>query len=125
MERRVEQRLEMNLHLGCRVPATPCHGVLLDISADGCRVKVPTTNIEPGSTALLDLPGAPRWPGRVVWIRNGEVGVRFQRRLRGAPAVTLGIETPAPAQPESPPAPVAAGGGLLRHWIRRLAGLSA
>ena len=122
MERRGGERRETNIPLACRLPATPVKGVMRDVSIGGCRVHLPESVIvEEGATALVDLPGALRWPGRIVWTRHNVIGVRFQRLLSGPPAVQLGLEAP-PPEPEPEIAPVDTGVGLLRHWFRRLTG---
>ena len=123
MERRVEDRIETNVLLTCRVPARPCRAIMHDVSHDGCRLELPEVNAELGGTALLDLPGADRFPGRVVWVRGTAAGIRFHRSLRGAPAVALGLDEPEP-EPVAEPEPALESGmqGLLRHWIRRLTG---
>ena len=123
MERRVEDRTETNVLLMCRVPARPCRAIMHDVSHEGCRLELPDANAELGGTALLDLPGAAQFPGRVVWVRGTQAGIRFHRRLRGTPAIALGLEEPEPKpvfEPEPGPEPGVQ--GLLRHWIRRLTG---
>lgn len=122
MERRLETRMATNVQLNCRVPARPCRAIMHDLSHEGCRLELPHANVELGATALLDLPGTTRFPGRVVWIRSNVAGIRFDRRLGGRAAVALGLDDP---EPEPEPAPLEPAGqpnlhGLLRHWIRRL-----
>ena len=126
MERRVEDRIETNVLLTCRVPARPSRAIMHDLSHEGCRLELPQANAELGGTALLDLPGVAQVAGRVVWVRGTQAGIRFHRRLRGAVAVALGLDEPEPEpvyQPE--PAQEPKGEGLLRHWIRRLTGRKA
>ena len=123
MERRREERTETNVHLSARMPARPTHAIIHDLSHEGCRIELGHANIEVGGTALLDLPHAPRWPGQVVWVRGNQAGVQFARRLRGAPAVALGLDEPEPeAQEPEQPLQEQNFGGMLRHWIRRLTG---
>jgi hypothetical protein len=122
MERRVGERIETNFQVACRVPATPSRGVVLDVSHYGCRLHVARTDIQPGATALLDLPGALHWPGRVVWVHGGQAGIRFQRRLAGPPAVAFGLE--APPAPVAEPVVPEKSDGFLTHWFRRLTGFS-
>ena len=123
MERRLEERIETNVLLTCRVPARPCRAIMHDLSHAGCRLELPDGNIELGGTALIDLPGVSQVTGRVVWIRGNQAGIQFHRRLAGAAAVALGLEEPEPEPVEaesSEPAEDANLGGMLRHWIRRL-----
>jgi hypothetical protein len=123
MERRREERTETNVLLTCRVPARPCRVVMHDLSHTGCRLELPEMNAPLGATALLDLPGATQFPGRVVWIRGNVVGIRFLRPLRGPAAVELGIEAAPEPEPDLYPAAETSNlGGILRHWIRRLTG---
>ena len=123
-ERRREQRTETNVHLSARMPARPSHAIVHDLSHDGCRIELGHANIEIGGTALLDFPGAPRYPGTVVWVRGNQAGIQFARRLAGPPAVALGLDAPEPEpvahEADTPPAGEQV--GLLRHWIRRLTG---
>lgn len=125
MERRVEERIETDVHLTCRIPARPSRTILHDLSHHGCRIDLSDANVELGGTILLDFPGAPLFPGNVVWIRGDQAGIHFERPLRGAPAVALGLDAPEP-EPEEvqayEPAEDAHSEGLLRHWIRRLTG---
>lgn len=124
MERRVGERIETMVELPCRVPATPCRAVMLDLSRDGCRLQMPHANFERGATALINLPGAEQFPGRVVWVTGNFVGVRFQRRMSDTLAAALGVGE-APPEPEAEPiveeAPRALG-EVVRHWIRRMVG---
>ena len=125
MERRHEERIETNVLLTCRVPARPVRAVMRDLSHTGCRLELPDAHVELGGTALVDLPGAGRVAGRVAWVRGRHCGIEFERPVRGAAAVALGLDAPDPepamAEPlqanEGPSLP-----GLLRHWIRRLTG---
>lgn len=124
MERRRDDRTETNVRLTCRVPARPCRAVMYDLSHTGCRLEMPDASVEMGGTALLDLPGAGRATGLVVWTRGNVAGIKFHNRLGGATAVALGLEEPPePVAPE-PEEPFVEPNlrGLLRHWIRRLTG---
>ena len=124
MERRIEARIETDVHLTCRIPARPSRTTLHDLSHYGCRLDLTDANVELGGTVLLDFPGAPLFPGHVVWIRGNQAGVHFERPLQGAPAVALGLDQPEP-EPEPYQLPEPARderGGLLKHWIRRLTG---
>jgi hypothetical protein len=122
-ERRYDARIETKVHMTCRIPARPCRTTMQDVSHFGCRLDVPEGNVELGGTVLVDLPGAAMFPGRVVWIRGSQVGVRFLRRLRGAPAVALGLEQAEPEVVlESQSEPRSKAEGLLSHWFRRLTG---
>jgi hypothetical protein len=125
-ERRYDARIETDVHMTCRIPARPCRTTMQDVSHYGCRLDVPEGNVELGGTVLIDLPGAAMFPGSVVWIRGSQVGVRFLRRLRGAPAVALGLEE---AEPEvvvdEVVQPRSKAEGLLSHWFRRLTGRAA
>jgi hypothetical protein len=123
MERRIEDRTETNVHLTCRVPARPCRATMQDLSHTGCRLEFRDAILELGGTALIDLPGGSQVAGRIVWIRGNLAGIQFHRRLGRAVSIALGLD-----EPESEPEPVAttepdaalSGGGILRHWFRKL-----
>lgn len=123
MERRLEERRQTDVRLSCRIPASPLTAIMHDLSHHGCQIEVRSTNIELGGTALIDLPGAPRFRGRVMWKNGRLAGIRFERRLAGAVAVGMGLEIA--EQPSVWAEPVEGGDHvglprLLRHWIRRL-----
>jgi hypothetical protein len=95
---------------------------MYDLSHTGCRLEMPDASVEMGGTALLDLPGAGRATGLVVWTRGNVAGIEFHKRLGGTKAIALGLEEPpepvAPKQEELFVEPNLR--GILRHWIRRL-----
>ena len=119
MERRLDERIETDVHLTCRVPARPCRAMMHDLSHTGCRLEFRDASVELGATALIDLPGA-QVAGRIVWIRGAVAGIQFDRRLGKAVSVALGLEDPEPVVEEETPSESKVG-GLLRHWMRRLA----
>jgi hypothetical protein len=125
MERRRDERNETNVLLTCRMPARPCSAVMHDLSHMGCRLQLPDATVELGGTALIELPGAGRTSGLIVWTRGNVAGVEFHHRLEGAAAIALGLDEPEPetATPE-PGEQVDEPNlrGILRHWIRRLTG---
>ena len=101
MERRVKDRIETDVQLTCRAPARPTRAIMHDVSNTGCRMELPEAAVELGGTVLIDLPGSAQVAGCIVWVRGCQAGVRFERALRGAPAVALGL-------PEEPVEPVQA-----------------
>ena len=121
-ERRSADRTVIEVSLTCRIPARPMRAVIRDVSRHGCRIEVPGAPIELGGTALLELPGAGKIAGSIVWTHGKVAGVRFDRALGGSAAVALGLEQAKPAEAapviEYPQQPA----GILRHWFRRLAG---
>ena len=124
-ERRQEERIETNVLLTCRVPARPVRAMMRDLSHTGCRLELADTHVELGGTALVDLPGAGRVAGRVMWVRGRHCGIEFDRALRGPMAVAFGLEEPEPEPVAAEPLETDDGPslpGLLRHWIRRLTG---
>lgn len=125
MERRRDERNETNVLLTCRIPARPCRAVMHDLSHIGCRLELPDATAELGGTALLELPGAERTSGLIVWTRGNVAGIEFHHRLGGAAAIALGLDepNPEPVEPE-PDEQVDESNlrGILRHWIRRLTG---
>lgn len=120
MERRRYERAETSVLLTCRVPARPCRAIMHDLSHTGCRIELPDANVELGGTALLDLPGAGRASGYVVWTRGHAAGIQFDHPLSGTTAIALGLDEPPEPEPEPPAEPNLR--GILRHWIRRLTG---
>ena len=118
MERRLDERIETDVHLTCRVPARPCRAMMHDLSHTGCRLEFRDASVELGATALIDLPGA-QVAGRIVWIRGAVAGIQFDRRLGKGVSIALGLDEPEPVVVEETPSESKVG-GLLRHWIRRL-----
>ena len=127
MERRLDERIETNVQLTCRVPARPCRAVMHDVSRVGCRIEVAGAAVELGATALIDLPGA-QVAGRVVWLRGNVAGIQFNRRLGKAASIALGLEEPQPEEAVSGHADIAnipSRESFLKHWMRRLSGRAA
>ena len=118
MERRLDERIETDVHLTCRVPARPCRAMMHDLSHTGCRLEFRDASVELGATALIDLPGA-QVAGRIVWIRGAVAGIQFDRRLGKGVSIALGLDEPEPVVEEETPTESKVG-GLLRHWMRRL-----
>ena len=118
MERRLDERIETDVHLTCRVPARPCRAMMHDLSHTGCRLEFRDASVELGATALIDLPGA-QVAGRIVWIRDAVAGIQFDRRLGKGVSIALGLDEPEPVVEEETPTESKVG-GLLRHWMRRL-----
>jgi hypothetical protein len=121
-ERRRDERIETNVHLTCRVPALPCRSIMHDLSHVGCRLEFRDADIELGGTVLLDVPGASRVSGRVMWRKGRRAGIEFDRWLGASASVALGLEEPEPVKVEELPAEPQNGSlpRLLRHWMRRL-----
>lgn len=121
LERRIGDRVELNVRLACRVPASPVQATVLDLSHFGCRVAFRNLHVEPGGTITLEIGNGDQVAGEVVWCHASHAGIRFHRRLRSGTAVFLGIEQPPAPVVESAPEP-AASTGLVSHWYRRLTG---
>ena len=127
MERRLDERIETDVHLTCRVPARPCRAMMHDLSHTGCRLEFRDASVELGATALIDLPGA-QVVGRIVWIRGAVAGIQFSRSLSKAASIALGLDEPEPEQAVSERADIAripSREGFLTHWMRRLSGRAA
>jgi hypothetical protein len=122
-ERRFAQRTPIDVKLTCRMPARPQPATMRDVTHHGCRIEVPGAPIELGGTTLIEVPGAGKVTGSVVWTHGREAGVRFERALGSPAAVALGLEQPKPAEAVCEPMPDEPSGGILRHWFRRLAGV--
>lgn len=96
-----------------------------DLSHVGCRLEFREEGVEPGGTVMIEVPGAQRIAGQVVWAHGKQAGVQFHRWLDGSAAVTLGLDEPEPEPvPESDAAPAEGTNlsAMLRHWMRRLIG---
>lgn len=121
MERRVLDRIEIDLSVGCRIPATPRRARVCDASHSGCQVKFDEGPIiDTGSTVHIDLGGSRPVTGEVVWVNRRQAGIRFARRLSNAHAVRLGLEEPEPVVVvEEAPIPL---GEVIRHWFRTMMG---
>ncbi len=53
---------------------------ILDFSAEGCRVELPTRVYE-GDTIWISLPGLEAIKAKVCWVKDWEAGVEFDRPL--------------------------------------------
>ncbi len=122
-ERRGSERLQVQAAATCRVPASPHKVTVLDVSYDGCRLAFERTAVSIGSTVNLVL-GRSRVAGQVVWTSGIEVGIRFDRPLPSEAAVVVGLEEAAAQAPVEVFVAEAAPSAGLRHWIRRVLGLS-
>jgi hypothetical protein len=123
VERRSAQRKPIEITLTCRMPARPQAATLRDVTHQGCRIEVTGAPIELGGTTLIEIPGAGKVAGSVVWTQGKEAGVRFERTLGSPAAVALGLEQPKPVEIVPEPAVESGSAGILRHWFRQLAGV--
>lgn len=122
LERRAGDRIEMDVKLACRVPASPVPARILDLSHFGCRVGFHDLHLELGGTVTLEIANGDRVAGEVVWSQGSQAGIRFHRRLRSGTAIMLGIEQASEREPEIAPEYPQSSGGLISHWYRRLSG---
>ena len=127
MERRSSERIAADFLTTCRVPATAHRAKIVDVSYHGCRVELTDTEKPLGATVHFEIGQRSRVSGQIVWSSAGEAGIQFHRALGSQEAIRLGLEQPqvqdvtiepAPKEHESLPL-------MLRHWVRRLCGLSA
>lgn len=81
VEVRSLERLEANRVVSCRVPAAPNSATILDITAEGCRIKIANGVLVAGGTILLELMQGFHAIGTVVWKKNDEAGVKFERGI--------------------------------------------
>lgn len=56
---------------------------LFDISPEGCRL-VTAEPFDPSSQLLIRIAGLEPWPARVVWAKDGTVGVEFHKPINPA-----------------------------------------
>ena len=81
-DRRCRARVPTARQVGCRLPASPIDGMLFDLSADGCRIRMQAPGfIQPGSTIVVQLADEDEIAGQVVWLEAGDVGLRFYEPL--------------------------------------------
>jgi hypothetical protein len=67
--------------VSCRVPAAPNSATILDISAEGCRIKIANGVLVTGSTILLELMQGFHAIGTVVWKKIDEAGIKFDEGI--------------------------------------------
>ena len=56
---------------------------LYDISPEGCRLVTPEP-FEPSAQLLIRIAGMEPWPARVVWVKDGSVGIEFHKPINAA-----------------------------------------
>jgi len=121
MERRASDRVTADLATRCRVPATPHPATVVDLSRTGCRIRLATAHLLPGTTVHIDLGRDETVSGMVAWTGAETAGIQFHRRLGTDVAVQKGIvqasET-ATARIEA----VAEARVGLQHWMRAVVG---
>ena len=54
---------------------------VVEISCEGCRLLTPEP-MAVGDQLVVSVVGLARWPARVIWARNGVVGVEFHTALQ-------------------------------------------
>jgi hypothetical protein len=65
--------------------------LLIELSLDGCRLSHAGAlpELELGDPLILRVPGTDPLPARVRWLRDGTLGLRFERSLHTAALETL------------------------------------
>lgn len=91
MERRSQKRLEIYATTVCRVPASPCQALIVDISQGGCRLRILNQSFKPGTTVHLGADGGHPFTGEIVWVGDSVAGVRFHTPLTAEAARALGL----------------------------------
>lgn len=81
MEQRRAFRYLADMDVGCRVPASPKSVTIKEISIEGCRISVGDGSIVPGGTILLELLPGFHAIGMVIWHRDNEAGIKFDKSL--------------------------------------------
>jgi hypothetical protein len=94
-DKRKALRRQMRYTAWVAVEGEPLHGcVLADISDTGCRIDVDDSKPVPDSfMLLLALNGAAKRKCRVVWRKERQIGVTFERKLAAGDRTTL-VPTP-------------------------------
>ena len=82
MNQRATNRKSSNIVLDCVVLGREERAIICDVSPTGCRVELFDGNIpQRGSTIIFEVADPIYFAGEVVWVRGGEAGVRFTRKL--------------------------------------------
>lgn len=91
-ERRASHRLRSSTPAVVRQQKLPNETIrIIDISPEGCRFKTrwPLTT---GAQVWLGLPGLETWRATVVWMGDGEGGMKFDRPLHPLVAARFASE---------------------------------
>lgn len=83
-ERRRAPRLAISLAASLRQRSRPAFSVgLVDLSPLGCRLEL-SSDLEPGTSVWLKLPGLEARYSRVAWCKGGFAGIAFEDPLHEA-----------------------------------------
>lgn len=63
---------------------------LTELSREGCRL-FSEEPFEPGAQLLVLVPGHEPWPARVIWAREGAMGLEFHTPLPAAVVADYGL----------------------------------
>ena len=66
---------------------------VVEISCEGCRLTSAELLAE-GDQLVVSVVGLARWPARVIWARNGVVGVEFHTPLKHGEVARFAAEFP-------------------------------
>ena len=81
MERRISVRVNTNVGVACRIPATPQAATVRDLSLHGCRVETAGPFSQAGGSVVLELGDWASVTGTIVWCDRTAAGIRFDRPL--------------------------------------------
>ena len=74
-----------SFHAKCRTQRGQHHDVeVIDLSASGCLIEKRGIAIAEGERFLIRLPGLSFLPGEVLWIEDGQAGIRLEQILHEA-----------------------------------------
>ena len=84
MDNRRSKRLETEETVNASVGSFDMELLVVDLSAEGCRVEVTGTAMGAGSAITLFFEAGVAAKGTVVWRRGFHAGIRFRQRLKTA-----------------------------------------
>lgn len=79
-ERRDIERILLGSEFLLRTPAIGKKGIILDISAGGCKIET-SAELSVGATVLMHIKGHGEITGSVMWVNGVRSGVRFLSKL--------------------------------------------
>ncbi len=93
MERRAERRSEKYVTTVCRIPASPCAALIVDVSLSGCRLRILNRSFALGTTVHFEGGQAGPFTGEIVWVGDSVAGVKFHSPLTPEMARALRLDS--------------------------------
>ena len=92
IHQRAFARKTTDIVLDCIVLKRREKAIVCDLSPSGCRLEIFDGTARLGAMVLFEIDGAPAFAGEVVWVRDGEAGVRFTRPLQPDVRRQIGLD---------------------------------